>query len=187
MQCGKTGGTGVGSYALVTYIPEPLGSFLDALRRELVPNCLPRAHVTILPPRELPGSQDEAWNHIQAVVRDFPAFEVELTDLEVFDRTSVVYLALGKGLEELRRLHDLLNRDAVAFQEPYAFEPHVTLAQDIQPEQVPEIRERAARRWAEYGYRRVFPAEAITFVRNVSDNRWADLARGTLNAVSLRR
>ena len=40
-------------FALVAYIPDPLGRFLDDLRVELTPDCKPRAHVTILPPRPL--------------------------------------------------------------------------------------------------------------------------------------
>ena len=38
----------INSFALVTYIPEPLAGFLDRLRQELVPNCFLRAHATIL-------------------------------------------------------------------------------------------------------------------------------------------
>ena len=43
-------------FALVVYIPGPLGVFLDELRRELVPHYNPHAHVSVLPPRPLP------WN-----------------------------------------------------------------------------------------------------------------------------
>ena len=42
-------------YALVIYVPAPLGRFLDDLRRELVPTYKPRAHVSVLPPRPLAG------------------------------------------------------------------------------------------------------------------------------------
>ena len=37
-------------FALVVYIPDPLGRFLDDLRRELVPHYNPHAHVSVLPP-----------------------------------------------------------------------------------------------------------------------------------------
>src|ERR1035438_9490908 len=40
-------------FALVIYIHDPLGSFLDDLRRQLVPGCNPHAHVSVLPPRPL--------------------------------------------------------------------------------------------------------------------------------------
>ena len=38
-------------FALVIYIPDPLGRFLDDLRRELAPDCVPHAHVSVLPPQ----------------------------------------------------------------------------------------------------------------------------------------
>src|SRR5271157_1965000 len=40
-------------FALVIYVPEPLGRFLDDLRRELSPASNPHAHVSVLPPRPL--------------------------------------------------------------------------------------------------------------------------------------
>ncbi len=40
-------------FALVIYIPDPLGRFLDDLRTALVPGCNPHAHVSVLPPRPL--------------------------------------------------------------------------------------------------------------------------------------
>ena len=33
-------------FALVIYVPGPLGKFLDDLRRKLVPGCNPHAHVS---------------------------------------------------------------------------------------------------------------------------------------------
>ena len=43
-------------FALVTYIPAPLGEFLDQLRRELVPRDDPRAHVVCCRPALWPAS-----------------------------------------------------------------------------------------------------------------------------------
>jgi hypothetical protein len=40
-------------FALVIYIPGPLGLYLDELRRDLVPDYDPHAHVSVLPPRTL--------------------------------------------------------------------------------------------------------------------------------------
>src|ERR1039458_6592237 len=42
-------------YALVIYLSDPLGGFLDDLRLEMVPGCNPHAHISVLPPRPLPG------------------------------------------------------------------------------------------------------------------------------------
>ena len=47
-------------FALVLYVPSPLGIFLDNLRRELAPACNPHAHVSLLPPRSVAVSWEEA-------------------------------------------------------------------------------------------------------------------------------
>lgn len=41
-------------FALVIYIADPLGGFLDDLRRELIPHYNPHAHISVLPPRPIP-------------------------------------------------------------------------------------------------------------------------------------
>ncbi len=41
-ECTEGPGLLVNSFAVVAYIPNPLRSFLDALRLELAPDCLPK-------------------------------------------------------------------------------------------------------------------------------------------------
>ena len=69
----------INSFALVSYIPEPLAGFLDRLRQELVPNCFLRAHVTILPPRPISSSPEAAWETVRTLAPRFAPFEVEMT------------------------------------------------------------------------------------------------------------
>ena len=48
-------------YALVTYVRSPVGEFVEQLRRELHPTTAHMAaHLTILPPRELSGTEAAA-------------------------------------------------------------------------------------------------------------------------------
>lgn len=180
MESRYTGLERVNSYALVTYIPAPLGRFLDEVRCELVPACVPRAHVTILPPRPLAVSAADAWDQLSAQLRDFPAFEIQLSGVEMFETTSVIYVALKTGKQQLRRMHDLLNTNNVAFAEPFAYHPHITIAQELTNGDVRPALETARRRWAEYRGSRTFPVEAITFVQNTAQNRWLDLAQRVL-------
>ena len=55
-------------YALVAYLHHPVGQFVEELRRELHPVIahMP-AHLTILPPRELRGTESR-----RSTVRDTP-------------------------------------------------------------------------------------------------------------------
>ena len=57
----------------------------------------------------------EAWIEIENKLQDVPPFRVELTDIEVFPITQVIYLSVSAGAFELRRLHRMLNTGSCAF------------------------------------------------------------------------
>jgi 2'-5' RNA ligase len=187
MSGGNNGAVPINCFALVTYIPGSLGEFLDHLRRELVPACVPRAHVTILPPRPVSAPVEAAVEQLNGWIADTPTFEIEARQVEIFGTTSVIYIGLGAGREELQGIHDRFNSGHLGFAEPFAYHPHVTLAQDLLPDQVQRVHEEAKRRWAEFKGERAFAVETVTFVQNTSDNRWLDLAHWTLGAVPTTR
>ncbi len=184
MPCGDDGSTPINCFALVTYIPGELGVFLDDLRRDLVPGCLPRAHVTILPPRPIGGPTQKAVEELDSEIRELAPFGIETCSVERFEETSVIYIGLdGNGRRELKRIHGLLNAGQLEYQEPFTYHPHITLAQELAPRDVDRVQEEARRRWREYKGKRSFPVESITFVQNTNGNRWLDLAHWTLGAV----
>lgn len=170
----------INSFALVTYIPEPLAGFLDRLRQELVPNCFLPAHVTILPPRALTTRAEEAWGVIGKMIPRFTPFEVEMTRVEVFPVSDVIYVDVGNGSEELRRMHDALDIDGLRSPEPFAYQPHVTLAQELQPDELDELVSVARARWAEFSFAKSFRAEKAVFVQNTRRNEWLDIGECTL-------
>src|SRR5579872_1399003 len=90
----------INSFALVSYIPEPLATFLDRLRQELVPNCFLRAHVTILPPRPISSTPEAAWETIRTLAPRFSPFDIEMTEVEVFPISDVIYIGIGRGIED---------------------------------------------------------------------------------------
>ena len=163
-------------FALVTYIPAPLGEFLDHLRRELVPHDDPRAHVSLLPPRPLAGEWRQAWAEVRNALEHRAAFEVELTGIRTFPVTDVIYLEVGAGSAELCDIHAAMNSNSLAFHEPFAYHPHVTLAQDIAHQDVAHVLERAERHWREFRGPRSFRAERAVFVQSTISDRWLDLA-----------
>lgn len=168
-------GNRVNSFALVSYLPEPLGGFLDRLRGELVSECYAKAHVTVLPPRPLLYPVDDAWRQLVDELQDFQPFRVELGQIEIFPDTQVVYLSINAGHAEIKRLHQALNRGQLAFEEPFTYHPHVTLAQDLEPHQAAAAAELAAARWGEFPHPRSFQVDRLTFVQNTLENRWMDL------------
>lgn len=167
---------GDGAYAVVSYIPNPLADFLDRLRQELVPDCFLRAHITVLPPRFVKPAIEEAWAEFREAAARFQPLTVELTRVEVFQVSDVIYVAVGAGQEQLKLMHEVLSHGHMEYQEPFQYHPHVTLAQNLTPDQVDELGEVARQRWAEYKGERAFRMEALTFVQNMGGNRWLDLA-----------
>jgi 2'-5' RNA ligase len=169
-------GTAINSFALICYLPEPLAGFLDSLRCELVPKCQARTHVTILPPRPLcAGLPENAWHELNERLEDFPPFRVDLGSIEIFPGTNVIYLSVASGFQELEQMHVVLNRGPLLFCEPFEYHPHVTLAQQLLPEQVEGAAALARKRWAEFPYAHHFTVDKLTFVQNTMENRWRDL------------
>jgi len=163
-------------FALVVYVPPPLGQFLDDLRLELVPHCNPHAHVSVLPPRPLAVDWREACEQVRALIESWNPFDVELGGIERFPVTNVIYIGLHSGVQDLRRIHRAMNAATLAFDEPFPFHPHVTLAQEIPLEEVAACEELARRRWAEYKGPRTFRIDNAVFVQNTLNGQWIDLA-----------
>jgi 2'-5' RNA ligase len=166
----------VNSFALVSYISDPLAGFLNRLRCELVPDCVAKAHVTVLPPRHLPSSPEDALRELQHGLQDFQPFRVELTEIAIFPGFQAVYLSIGVGRPELERMHAALDTGNLACVEPFEYYPHVTLAQDLAPQELAAAMELAAARWREFPHSRGFTLDKLTFVQNTLENRWIDLA-----------
>jgi len=169
-------------FALVIYVPDPLGRFLDDLRRALVPNCNPHAHVSVLPPRPIAGDWHTAGEQVRATTAARAPFDVTLTGIDIFPLTNVVYLELGEGSRQMYALHQAMNTDALHFNEPFVYHPHITLAQEVPAAEVDSVRERARAMWAAFDGPRGFRAEHATFVQNTMGNCWIDLAEYSLSA-----
>jgi len=166
----------INSFALVGYIDDRLGDFLNRLRQELKPGCLAAAHVTVLPPRSLSVDTDTGERELSAGLERFSPFPVEITGVHIFSVTDVIYLEIGLGRAQLTELHQTLNTKQFAFHEPHEYHPHVTLAQGVELADIPALYEQAKRRWKEESPTHRFMLERLTFVQNTVDNVWVDLA-----------
>jgi len=112
----------------------------------------------------------------RSVMEAWEPFDIELTTVGLFPGTDVVYIEVGQGAAELRKLHAVMNTGELAFNEPFLYHPHITLAQDLPPEGVAPAHERAIRRWSEFTGSRIFRAERTVFVQNTVEDCWVDLA-----------
>lgn len=173
--CGRT----LSQFALVAYIPGPLAEFLDTLRLDLTPNCNPRAHVTVLPPRPVAEGADlrEMIDRLTEESRLAAPIEVTLGDIDIFRATSVIYVGVSRGERELHALHENLNVGQLEYDGPYPYHPHVTIAQDMGAERVVELARIARERWAAYDGPRSFTVDCLSFVQNVAPATWVDVAK----------
>ncbi|MDP9268222.1 MAG: 2'-5' RNA ligase family protein [Acidobacteriota bacterium] len=165
-------------YAVVAYVRDPVGHFLEELRREVYPQYphLP-AHLTILPPRQLLAGEPAAVAALQALGRGIEPFEVTLGAVASFAPvTPTVFLEIAHGAHRMRELHDLLSLPLFQQDEPWPYEPHLTV---VKVGTLPEAERAfadALARWAHYHGPRRLLVEQLTFVREGADSCWVDVA-----------
>ena len=176
-----------GFYAVVSYVPEPLGGFLDSLRAELVPGCRLRSHLTFLPPRCLSASQEDVVREFELRAADLAPFEIGLGSVELFESTRVAYISVAAGRAEVEECHRQLNGGALAFEEYFPFHPHITIAQGIEAGHVARLLDQASGRWKQVPYGRTFAAQTLTLVRNVGPDHWETVSEYILQPATLLR
>jgi hypothetical protein len=172
----------VNSFSVVAYLPEPLGGFFDQIRRDLVPGCVARTHVTVLPPRPLDCPWPQAWEELRQRVQGFAPFRVSLNDVGVFDGSHVLHLTITSRRSELEQLNALTNTGHLHCVSNFRYQPHITLAQGLAVDKLAEGRRRAETAWAAYGGPRYFVLGDLALVQNTAEDRWIDLANLTLGS-----
>jgi 2'-5' RNA ligase len=170
-------------YALVAYVKNALGEFVEDIRRELHPAHahLP-THLTVLPPRPLHGSEEDALAMLRQMTAPIAPFKVELGEVESFlPITPTVFIRVSHAGYRMRELHDLLNRDGLAYTETLPYMPHVTVAKLDSNEHAAEVLRISKSRWNEYAGSHSISVDRLTFVRG-GDHTWTDLADIVLSA-----
>ena len=140
-----------GSFALVNYIAEPLGAFVQSLRKLLPGEENPQAHITILPPRPLQLPVDAASREARRVLDGFERFEVELSTVRRFPQTKYLYLDVAEGNRSLHAMHDALNTGPLSHAERFEYRPHLTIAGPVSENALDSIQSEAERAWRESG------------------------------------
>ncbi len=164
-------------YAAVAYVRSPVGILVEELRRELhSAHTHADAHLTVLPPRLLRGTEQQALGVLREVCQTVPSFEVTMGDVESFvPVTPTVFLRVARGAYRMRELHDLLNRDALQYEEPWPYMPHLTIVKGDTAEEAQKVEEIARQRWSAYTGPRAVRIGSLTFVKG-NGERWVDLA-----------
>ena len=165
-------------YALVAYVRNPVGEFVERLRRQLHPE-LPHlaAHLTVLPPRLLQGTEHSAVETLEEVCNLVAPFAVTLGDVETFvPRTPTVFIRVADGSYRIRELHDQLNTKALAAEEEWPYMPHLTIVKMSDESKAQQAYRVARERWAHFAGSREIQVSELTFVREEEQHCWVDLA-----------
>ena len=179
-------GEGRPQYALVAYVRDELGRFVEGLRSELFPeHSHLAAHITVLPPRVICRSEQDAISELRAALKPEAPFEVSLGDVEsFFPTTPTVFIRVDGAAERFRQLHARLNTGAFCFEEQWNYVPHLTIVK------MPGMPQAAAgfrvtqTRWAAFRGARRLRVQELTFVReDRQSNHWVDLASFPLQPV----
>src|SRR5579863_2461722 len=171
-------------YAVVAYVRSPVGIFVEELRRDLHPaHTHADAHITILPPRPLRGTELQASELLTEGCQTALSFDVDMGDVETFvPITPTVFLRVARGAYRMRELHDKLNQGVLEFDEPWPYMPHLTIVKMDSVEQARKVLGTARRRWRDYQQTRTVRVDSLTLVKG-SGERWVDLAHVPLGGV----
>ena len=177
-------------YALVSYVRNPVGEFVERLRQELHPamSHLP-AHLTILPPRELRGSEAAALEFLEDACSHVIPFDVELGDVETFlPTTPTVFIQVKRAAYRMRELHDQLGEKMLHQDECWPYIPHLTIVKTELDEEARRALLVARERWTQFDGKRQVHLDELMFVRE-DEGHWQDLAplplgRGQLSSKS---
>jgi 2'-5' RNA ligase len=177
-------------YALVTYVRDPVGEFVEKLRQELHPTMphMP-AHLTILPPRVLQGSEKLALEFLEEACNQVVPFAVEMGDVETFlPTTPTVFIQVKRAAYRMRELHDQLSGEALCCAENWPYIPHLTIVKTELDEQARTAATIARERWQKFQGKRQVHVDELMFVRE-TDGLWQDVAplplgRGQLSSKS---
>ena len=164
-------------YALVTYVRNPVGEFVEQLRQELHPTIahMP-AHLTILPPRELTGTEAAALEFLEEACGRIVPFSVELGDVETFlPTTPTVFIQVRRAAYRMRELHDRLCSKELGCEESWPYIPHLTILKTELDEQARAACAIARERWAQFPGKRQVHVEKLMFVRE-NGAFWQDVA-----------
>jgi 2'-5' RNA ligase len=167
----------ISRYALVTYIRNPVGEFVEQLRAELhPPTAHMAAHLSILPPRELKGTEAAALEFLEEACSHVVPFVVDLGDVATFlPRTPTVFIEVKQAAKHMRDLHDQLCGRGLSCEESWPYTPHLTILKAESDEQARAAFVIAQERWAQFPGKRQVQVEELMFVCE-RDGSWHDVA-----------
>jgi 2'-5' RNA ligase len=172
-------------YALVAYVRSPIGAFVEQLRREIHPeHAHLAAHVTVLPPRPLQGTEQDAVAEVARIADIHAAFDIGMGEVESFvPSTPTIFIRVARAAYRMRELHDLMNTSVLQYAEPWPYMPHMTIAKLNSLDDAQHLIATARQRWHEFDGSKDVRIDNLAFVRG-SGHTWFDIAQFSLQATA---
>jgi 2'-5' RNA ligase len=173
---GNPGSPSWDSFALVTYIPDPLGSLIKKLQQMLPGAVHPEAHITLLPPRALGVPHEEVCADVARILQRVSPFEVELGTIRVFTETDIAYVSVESGRLQLLSLHEALNTGGLSANEQFEYIPHLTLGGPLSVvNDISKVLAEIAQMWESGPSRRLEVRELVLLCQpgGRSDGNWS--------------
>ncbi|GAC1535578.1 MAG: hypothetical protein NVS3B12_17690 [Acidimicrobiales bacterium] len=154
-------------------IPGRVAVEIDGLRRAFGATALGRVppHITLVPPVNVNETRLSSVSEvIRSAAATVPPFRLELGPLRSFwPDTPVLHLDVGGDLVTLGRLRDGVFRDPLERPLSWPFVPHVTIAEDVDPDHIPVLVEQVG------AFRASVTIERIQLLSEEPDRRWTTL------------
>lgn len=124
-------------------IPEPGGHLIAQARADAgdpLAHAIP-THITLLPPTSVAGLDLVQFaGHLAQVARSIQPFRVVLAGTDTFRPvSSVVFVTVKDGVEELSHLQAAIRRGPVERPLDFPYYPHVTLAHDVSDQALDDV------------------------------------------------
>ena len=134
------------------------------------------AHLTILPPRQLIGTEEAALEFLEEACSRVVPFDVEMGDVETFlPTTPTVFIQVKRAAYRMRELHDQLCAEGLNCRSMALHSAHddsedrTGSAGRATPPSLP------GERWAQFSGSRTIHVDELMFVRE-TDGVWQDVA-----------
>ena len=166
------------TFGVAIPVPDPFGAQLQSHRASFgdpLAGAIP-AHITLLPPTQLPATQD-VGAHLAAAAASAGPFTIHLRGTDTFRPVSpVVFVPLVEGAGDCERLERQVRRGPLRRELAFPYHPHVTVAHHLPDERLDEAFGSLA------DFECTFQAREILLYEHGADGVWRPQQRYPLTA-----
>ncbi|GGA31699.1 putative phosphoesterase YjcG [Kroppenstedtia guangzhouensis] len=128
-------------FGIATFPGKKIQDFANSYRKRYDPNyALIPPHITLKEPFELEEKMlPQAVEHLEQVAQETAPFNIHFHKISSFHPTNnVVYIAV-ENPDEMKQLHEKINRGHLYHERGYKFIPHITIGQKLPQDELLDV------------------------------------------------